>query len=92
MKITHPAIPIAASIAIQLCLGIAYIWSVFQTGIANSIFSGDNAAASLTFSLLLATLSVGGVISGKLAAKYSTRAIVIIGGIILSAGFSLLPL
>lgn len=92
MKITHPAIPIAASIAIQLCLGIAYIWSVFQTGIANSIFSGDNAAASLTFSLLLATLSVGGVISGKLAAKYSTRAIVIIGGIILSAGFFLASL
>lgn len=42
--------------------------------------------------LLLATLSVGGVISGKLAAKYSTRAIVIIGGIILSAGFFLASL
>ncbi len=89
MKVTHRTGAIAASIAIQLCLGIAYIWSVFQTGIANSIFGGDNAAASLTFSLLLSTLTVGSVIGGKLAAKYSTRTIVIIGGMILSAGFFL---
>ncbi|MEA5015382.1 MAG: MFS transporter [Candidatus Limiplasma sp.] len=81
--------PIAASIAIQLCLGIAYIWSVFQTGIANSIFGGDNASASLTFSLLLSTLTIGSVLGGKLAVKYTTRRIVIIGGIILSAGFLL---
>lgn len=89
MKASQRTGPIAASIAIQLCLGIAYIWSVFQTGIANSIFNGDNAAASLTFSLLLATLTVGSVIGGKLASKFSTRTIVIIGGVILSAGFFL---
>ncbi len=89
MKTTKRTGPIAASIAIQLCLGIAYIWSVFQTGIANSIFNGDNAAASLTFSLLLATLTVGSVIGGKLASKFSTRTIVMIGGFILSAGFLL---
>lgn len=89
MKTYPRTVPILASIAIQLCLGVAYIWSVFQTGIANSFFGGDNAAASLTFSLLLATLTVGSVIGGKLAAKLSVRAVVIIGGIILSAGFLL---
>lgn len=78
-----------AAIAIQLTLGIAYIWSVFQTGIANSIFGGDNAAAGLTFSLLLATLTIGSVIGGKLAVKYSTRVVVFIGGIILGLGFFL---
>jgi OFA family oxalate/formate antiporter-like MFS transporter len=81
-----------AAIAIQLTLGIAYIWSVFQTGIANSLFGGDNAAASLTFSLLLATLTIGSVIGGKLAVKYSTRRVVFIGGIILSFGFFLASL
>jgi len=80
---------VLASIAIQLTLGIAYIWSVFQTGIANSMFGGDNAAAGLTFSLLLATLTIGSVFGGKLAAKYSTRMVVFLGGIILSAGFFL---
>ncbi|HWQ58435.1 MAG TPA: OFA family MFS transporter [Clostridia bacterium] len=89
MKASQRIGPIAASIAIQLCLGIAYIWSVFQTGIAKSIFGGDNAAASLAFSLLLSTLTVGSVIGGKLAAKISTRAVVIIGGAIISAGFLL---
>lgn len=89
MKNYKPVYSIIASVAIQLCLGVAYIWSVFQTGIANSVFSGDNAAASLTFSLLLAVLSVGGILGGKLAAKYSIRVVVITGGVILSLGFFL---
>jgi OFA family oxalate/formate antiporter-like MFS transporter len=82
-------IPVISSIFIQLCLGIAYIWSVFQTGIAESIFQGDHAAAGLTFSLLLAMLTIGSVIGGKLAEKISTRAVVLIGGILLSSGFLL---
>ena len=81
--------PVGAAILIQLTLGIAYIWSVFQTGIADSIFNGDNAAAGLTFSLLLAMLTLGSVIGGKLAVRYNTRIVVFIGGIILSAGFIL---
>lgn len=87
MKTANRVVPVLASIAIQLCLGVAYIWSIFQTGIANSVFAGDNAAASLTFSLLLSTLTIGSVIGGKLAIRYSTRTIVIIGGVILAAGF-----
>ncbi|ACL76727.1 OFA family MFS transporter [Ruminiclostridium cellulolyticum] len=87
MKNYKPVYSIIASIAIQLCLGVAYLWSLFQTGIAKSIFDGDNAAASLTFSLLLATLTLGSILGGKLAAKYSIRTVVIIGGVILSLGF-----
>ena len=78
-----------AAITIQLTLGVAYIWSVFQTGVANSIFNGGEAAAALTFSLLLATLTIGSVIGGKLAAAFGTRIVVFFGGIILSAGFFL---
>jgi OFA family oxalate/formate antiporter-like MFS transporter len=78
-----------AAIAIQMTLGIAYLWSVFQTGIANTIFNEDHASAGLTFSLLLATLTVGSVIGGKLAAKYSIRRVVFFGGVILSLGFFL---
>jgi len=89
MNRTQGLYAVLAAIAINLTSGIAYIWSVFQTGIANSIFGGDNASAGLTFSLLLAMLAIGGVISGQLAAKLSTRLIVFIGGIILSVGFFL---
>jgi len=87
MKKSSRIIPIIAAIAIQMCLGTAYIWSIFQSGIAKSIFDGDNAAASLTFSLLLFVLAIGSIIGGKLAVKYNTRIIVIIGGVILAAGF-----
>ena len=80
---------VAAAVAIQLTLGVAYIWSVFQTGIADSIFSGDNAAAGLTFSLLISVMCVGSAIGGKLVAKYSTRPIVFAGGIIMGLGFLL---
>ena len=80
---------VLAAIAIQLTLGIAYIWSVFQTGIAERIFGGNNASAALTFSILLALLGIGGIIGGNLAARYSTRLVVFVGGMILSAGFFL---
>ena len=83
---------VVGAIAIQLTLGIAYVWSVFQTGIANSIFNGDNAAAGLTFSLLLVGLGFGSVIGGKLTTIYSTARVVFIGGIILGAGFFLASL
>jgi len=89
VKKNQGVLTVVAAIAIQLTLGIAYIWSVFQTGIADSIFNGNNAQAGLTFSLLLATLTVGSVIGGKLAAKHTTRKVVFAGGLILSAGFFL---
>ena len=78
---------VIAAASIQFVFGLAYIWSVFQTGVAESVFGGDNAAAALTFSLTLAMLGVGSMIGGKLSAKLSTRAVVFTGGIILSAGF-----
>lgn len=80
-------IPIIAAIAIQLCLGTAYVWSLFQNGIAKSIFNGDNAAAGLAFSLLLATLTIGSTIGGKLASRFGSRNVVIAGGLILALGF-----
>lgn len=82
-------IPVIAAIAIQLCLGTAYIWSVFQEGISKSLFSGNNANAALTFSILLAVLSIGSTIGGKLQDKIGPRLTVIIGGFILALGFFL---
>jgi len=89
MKTKQGLYVVLSAIAIQLTVGIAYIWSVFQTGIANSVFGGDNAAAGLAYSLLLAMLAIGSVVGGKLAAKFSTRVVVFAGGIVLGAGFFL---
>ncbi len=88
-KFQNKTAALVATIAIQLCLGVAYIWSVFQTGIATSLFEGDNATASLAYSLLLSVLSGGSVLGGILTRKYTIRRVVMIGGFILSAGFFL---
>ena len=50
---------VLASVAIQLTLGNAYLWSLYQDGIASSVFGGNHANAQLTFSILLATLTMG---------------------------------
>lgn len=89
MKKENRFVILTAVIVVQLCLGVAYIWSVFQTGIANSLFAGDNASASLAYSLLLALLTVGSIIGGRLTQRIALRYVVISGGIILSAGFFL---
>jgi len=70
-----------------MTLGIAYIWSLFQSGIAATLFDGDHPSAQLTFSLLLAMLTVGGVLGGKIGIKYGTRRTVFIGGLLISLGF-----
>ena len=80
---------VLAAIAIQLIVGIAYIWSVFQDDIARTLFNGEHEQAALTFSILLGVLTIASVFGGKLAVRYSTRKVVFAGGIILSLGFFL---
>ncbi|HZK21438.1 MAG TPA: OFA family MFS transporter [Oscillospiraceae bacterium] len=82
-------IPVFAGIVIQLCLGTAYIWGVFQKGVAIYLFNGSNADAGLAFSILLGVLTLGSTIGGFLEQKYSPRPVVIIGGVILAIGFFL---
>ena len=86
MKTKQGIYVVIAAVAIQLTLGIIYIWSVFQTGIADIIFDGDNAAAGLVFSLVLMGFAVGGIIGGRLTVKYTVRRVVFIGGIIMAMG------
>ncbi len=80
---------VVATMAIQLCVGVAYIWSVFQGGIATSLFDGDNAAAGLAYSLLIMFLSIGSLIGGILIQRISLSKLVIAGGVLMFAGFFL---
>ena len=79
--------PVLAAIAIQVTLGVAYIWSVFQKGIAESIFGGNETGASLAFTLLLLMMTVGSAVGGVLVTKFSTQKVVFAGGLILAGGF-----
>lgn len=85
-------IPVIAGIAIQLCLGTAYIWGVFQKGVATYLFDGNNADAGLAFSILLSMLTLGSTIGGYLQNRFGTRLVVISGGLVLALGFFLASL
>jgi MFS transporter, OFA family, oxalate/formate antiporter len=82
-------VPVIACVVIQLCLGTAYIWSVFQSGIAAKLFHGDNASAALTFSLLLGVLTAGSTVGGRLQDRIGPRPVIMWGGIVLGVGFFL---
>ena len=79
-------IPVLAGIAIQLCLGTAYIWSVFQPAVVKTL-QWSNSNAALTFSALLFVLTFGSMVGGRIQDRLSPRPVLIIGGVILSAGF-----
>ena len=86
-------VPVAASIAIQLCMGTAYIWSVFQSYLIispttpDALFNWPASYGTLAYSLLLGLLTVGSTIGGKLQERTVPRVVVIAAGVVLGSGF-----
>ncbi len=76
-----------SAVFIQLCCGLAYLWSLFQEGVATTLFGGESAQAALSYSLLLAMLAVGSILGGKLSQKYPTKFVVMGGGVLAGLGF-----
>ncbi|MCX7708687.1 MAG: OFA family MFS transporter [Clostridia bacterium] len=88
VKTMNRWIPVIAGIAIQLCLGTAYIWGVFQPEVVKTLaWSQKNAA--LTFSLLLVVLSFGSIVGGLIQGRFSSGFVILGGGLILGLGFFL---
>ena len=81
-------IPVIAGVCIQLCLGTAYIWGVFQVELI-SLFGWSQASAALPFSLLIFFMSVGCFVGGRIQDRLSPRPVIMIGGILLGLGFIL---
>lgn len=81
-------IPVIAGIAIQLCLGTAYIWGVFQPEVVKTL-EWTQKDAALTFSILLGVLTFGSTVGGLIQDKLSPRPVLISGGLILALGFFL---
>lgn len=87
-KTRNRLIPVIAGIAIQLCLGTAYIWGIFQVEVINQ-FGWLPSTASLPFSLLIFFMSVGSVIGGRLQDKFGPGPVILAGGFVLGTGFIL---
>lgn len=89
-------IPVIASIFIQMCLGTAYIWGVFQSYLIiskatpNALFNWPATYGTLAYALLLLILTVGSTLGGKLLQKFNhPRPVIMAGGIVLGLGFFL---
>lgn len=89
-------VPVIASIAMQMCLGTAYIWSVFQSYLIyspktpNALFHWPATHGALAYALLLGILTVGSTIGGRIQDKLNNpKPVIMAGGIILGIGFIL---
>jgi len=84
---------VMGAILIQLCLGAIYAWSAFTGALAKPVADGGYGfTASQTqwiFSVGLAVFAIMTVVGGRLAAKYTPRALALTGGIILGLGYIL---
>ena len=87
-------IPVIASIFIQMCLGTAYIWGVFQSYLIispttpGSLFDWPATHGTMAYAMLLLFLAVGSTIGGKILQKINKPGPVIAaGGIVLGLGF-----
>jgi len=92
-------VPVIASIMIQICLGTAYIWSVFQSHLIigastpNALFNWPATHGTLAYALLLGVLTIGSTVGGRIQDKMkSPRKVIIAAGIILGTGFFLVQL
>jgi len=89
-------IPVIASIAIQMCLGTAYIWSVFQSYLIigkstpDALFSWPATYGTLAYALLLGMLTIGSTLGGRIQDKIKNpKPVIVAGGIVLGLGFFL---
>lgn len=89
-------IPVIASIAIQMCLGTAYIWSVFQSYLIigkstpDALFNWPATHGTLAYALLLGVLAIGSMFGGKMQTKLKkSRPVIMTGGLVMGLGFIL---
>ena len=76
------------SIIINLCIGFAYAWSVFQQPLID-YFGWTASQTSFAFTINLSILPIAMIISGKFVKKYGPKIVVIVGGIIFGLGLYL---
>lgn len=81
-----PGVPILIpAAALQLCVGILYMWSVFQPHVVRH-FGWDFQAVARTSSIMLFAFVAGTLAGGFLLDRLGTRPVVTAGSLVFSAG------
>ncbi|WKY47186.1 OFA family MFS transporter [Eubacteriaceae bacterium ES3] len=79
---------LVVSVVINLCIGFAYAWSVFQKPLMET-FGWSSAQASLVFTINLAVLPLAMIVAGRLVKKIGVRGVVLTGGFLFGLGIFL---
>ncbi|MCL2865123.1 MAG: OFA family MFS transporter [Lachnospiraceae bacterium] len=88
MKSQNRWVIITVSFMINLMIGSAYAWSVFQPRLIE-MFGFTTPQANIAFTLSLGLVPFAMIVAGKVQAKLGVRWTILIGGIIFGAGFIL---
>lgn len=88
MKKKNRWIILIASIVMNLCIGSAYAWSVFQKPLME-IFGWTTSQASLAFTLNLSIVPLAMIVAGKIQDKRGPKLVTFVGGIIFGLGIFL---
>ncbi len=84
---------VLVGMAMNICLGTVYAWSVFRKPISQTFSQGDVSITAMQtlwpFMLFLGLFTVFMPISGRLVQKYSPRALCLVGSMIVGTGWIL---
>lgn len=76
---------LVSGILINLCIGSAYAWSVFQKPLI-TMFKWSTSEASLAFTLSLSLVPLAMIVAGKIQDQKGPKMVIFVGGIIFSLG------
>ncbi|MFT9497545.1 L-lactate MFS transporter [Anaerosolibacter sp.] len=79
---------LAASIIMNLCIGSAYAWSIFQKPLI-AMFDWTTAQASLAFTLNLSLVPIAMIFAGRIQDRQGPKKVTFVGGLIFGAGIIL---
>lgn len=79
---------VIACLITMFCIGIVYLWSVFQQPVIDH-FCWDVSAVTMVSSAIVFFYVLGSLIGGALSDKTSPRTVIIIGAVLLSLGLFL---
>ncbi len=81
----HPFPPMLAGIAVMLCIGILYLWSVFRTPVV-AYYQWSSDAATMVASYMLMAFVFGLLIGGILLDKKGPRLVATLGCLLFCTG------
>ncbi len=70
---------------ITFCLGIIYVWSIFQKPVMDT-YGWSVSDAAFTFNIMLVTFVMGNLFGGRLQDKIGPRPVVLAGGLLFTGG------